>query len=138
MKKKDSSGGGGFVFLILVIAIVALLIGKCGLFPGSGLGILPGKGDNENVSRVANADEEIQEKSDDENIPSVIIVSIKEDEVTINGHLVNNAQELRKYVEEYNTDYRTFELEEEHSLLEAYNWVKEVFDSLDIQLKNSN
>ena len=46
-------------------------------------------------------------------------------------------QELKKYVEEYNSDSRTFTLEEEESILDTYNWVKEVFDELDIQLKNS-
>ena len=37
----------------------------------------------------------------------------------------------------YNSDSRTFTLEEEESILDTYNWVKAVFDELDIQLKNS-
>ena len=64
-------------------------------------------------------------------------VSIKKDVVTINGHQVADSEELRKYVEEYNSDSRTFTLEEEESILDTYNWVKAVFDELDIQLKNS-
>ena len=70
-------------------------------------------------------------------IPDNIIVTIKKDVVTINGHQVADRDELKKYVEEYNSDSRTFTLEEEESILDTYNWVKEVFDELDIQLKNS-
>ena len=70
-------------------------------------------------------------------IPDNIIVSIKKDVVTINGHQVADSEELRKYVEEYNSDSRTCTLEEEESILDTYNWVKAVFDELDIQLKNS-
>ena len=84
--------------------------------------------------------EKDKEKAEDprnEEIPDVIVVRIKEDKVTINGHEVANQEELRKYVEEYNSDTRTFVLEEEQSILETYNWVKAVFDELDIQLKNS-
>ena len=67
----------------------------------------------------------------------MIVVRIVKDKVTINGHEVSNKEELKKYVEEYNSDKRTFTLEEEESILGTYNWVKEVFDELDIQLKNS-
>ena len=61
----------------------------------------------------------------------------EEDKVAINGHEVADQAELRQYVEDYNSDSRTFTLEEEQSILETYNWVKAVFDELDIQLKNS-
>ena len=70
-------------------------------------------------------------------IPDEIVVRIEENTVTINGHPVADKEELKKYVEEYNTDFRTFTLEEDYSILETYNWVKEVFDELDIHLKNS-
>ena len=50
-----------------------------------------------------------------------------------NGDSVQQEQS----VEEYNSDSRTFTLEEEESILDTYNWVKAVFDELDIQLKNS-
>jgi hypothetical protein len=93
-----------------------------------------GQGDAQQVSEQTEQDKKEETASE---IPDNIIVSIKKDVVTINGHQVADRDELKKYVEEYNSDSRTFTLEEEESILDTYNWVKEVFDELDIQLKNS-
>ena len=110
--------------------------------------MLPGNGDTvqqeqsageaqeEQAQETAAVQEKVENKEDSE-IPDVIVVRIVKDKVTINGHEVSNKEELKKYVEEYNSDKRTFTLEEEESILGTYNWVKEVFDELDIQLKNS-
>ena len=108
--------------------------------------MLPGNGDSaaqEQSEGQGGAQEAAVQTEQDEKeeavsgIPDNIVVTIKKDAVTINGHQVADSEELRKYVEEYNSDSRTFTLEEEESILDTYNWVKAVFDELDIQLKNS-
>ena len=141
----EKSGGRSAIGILALL----LLIGAGGYFGfGPGQGLLPGNGNStetaqeESVSETqedadAAKDQEKAEDPQEEEIPDVIVVRIKEDKVTINGHEVANQEELRKYVEEYNSDSRTFVLEEEQSILETYNWVKAVFDELDIQLKNS-
>ena len=116
----ERSGGRSAIGILALL----LLLGGGGYFGlGPGKGLLPGNG---------NSTETAQEESASETQEAA-----EEDKVTINGHEVANQEELRKYVEEYNSDTRTFVLEEEQSILETYNWVKAVFDELDIQLKNS-
>lgn len=137
-KNSGSSKGTGVGVAALVVFLGLLFSGGTGFFLGNGFGLLPGD-DTQNT--VAENAEEVSQESDEEaeeDIPSTIIVSIKEDKVTINGHPVEDEEELRKYVEDYNSDNRTFVLEEEQSILETYNWVKGVFTELDIELKNSN
>ena len=146
-RKNDNGGGKGAV--AAGIAALLLLLGGGGFFGfGPGHDMLPGNGDSvqqeqsageaqeEQAQETAAVQEEAENKEDSE-IPDVIVVRIVKDKVTINGHEVSNKEELKKYVEEYNSDKRTFTLEEEESILGTYNWVKEVFDELDIQLKNS-
>ena len=143
-RNNNERGGGRSAIGILALL---LLLGGGGYFGlGPGKGLLPGNStetaQEESASETQEAadPEKDKEKAEDprnEEIPDVIVVRIKEDKVTINGHEVANQEELRKYVEEYNSDTRTFVLEEEQSILETYNWVKAVFDELDIQLKNS-
>ena len=141
----ERSGGRSAIGILALL----LLLGGGGYFGlGPGKGLLPGNGNSTETAQEESASETQEaadpekdtEKAEDprnEEIPDVIVVRIKEDKVTINGHEVANQEELRKYVEEYNSDTRTFVLEEEQSILETYNWVKAVFDELDIQLKNS-
>jgi len=155
MADERNGGGGGKTAATAGIVALLLLLGGGGFFGlGPGQGMLPGNGDSvqqEQSEGQADAKDEAQgeaqeaaretaqEQKEDagEEIPDNIIVTIKKDKVTINGHEVADQEELRKYVEEYNSDSRTFTLEEEESILDTYNWVKAVFDELDIQLKNS-
>ena len=147
MAQERNNGGGGRTAATAGIIALLLLLGGGGYFGlGPGQGMLPGNGDSaaqeqsegqgeaQQVSEQTEQDEKEETASE---IPDNIIVSIKKDVVTINGHQVADSEELRKYVEEYNSDSRTFTLEEEESILDTYNWVKAVFDELDIQLKNS-
>ncbi len=147
MADERNNGGGGRTAATAGIIALLLLLGGGGYFGlGPGQGLLPGNGDSvqqqqsegqgEAQETVAQTEQEEKEEAVSE-IPDNIIVTIKKDAVTINGHEVADREELKKYVEEYNSDSRTFTLEEEESILDTYNWVKEVFDELDIQLKNS-
>ena len=147
MADERNNGGGGRTAATAGIIALLLLLGGGGYFGlGPGQGLLPGNGDSvqqqqsdgqgEAQETAAQTEQEVKEEAVSE-IPDNIIVTIKKDVVTINGHEVADREELKKYVEEYNSDSRTFTLEEEESILDTYNWVKEVFDELDIQLKNS-
>ena len=78
--------------------------------------------------------EEKTEQKEEKEIPLTVIVKIDEDKVTINDTPVENAEELKKIVEDYNTDSRKFVLEENKSILETYKWVTGVFIDLGIAL----
>ena len=152
MADSDRSGRGGRTAAAAGIVALLLMLGGGGYF-GLGLGNGPGAGGGGAESVQQDSDQKEADAADKaesdgaadaeaadpqaETVPDVIVVSIKEDKVTINGHEAADQAELRKYVEDYNSDSRTFTLEEEQSILETYNWVKAVFDELDIQLKNS-
>ena len=145
-KRNGNSGNGGRGAAAAGVVALLLLLGGGGYFGlGPGQDMLPGNGDTVQQEQSAGeAEAQPQEtentqdvKEESSEIPDVIVVRIVQDKVTINGHEVNDKEELKKYVEEYNSDKRTFTLEEEESILGTYNWVKEVFDELDIQLKNS-
>ena len=145
-EERNNSGGGRTAATAGIIALL-LILGGGGYFGlGPGQGLLPGNGDSVQqeqsggqgeAKEAAEQTEQTEKEEAQSEIPDNIVVSIKKDVVTINGHQVADSEELRKYVEEYNSDSRTFTLEEEESILDTYNWVKAVFDELDIQLKNS-
>ena len=121
---KVAKGVGG----VAVVGIAALLYfgpGQ-GWFPGTGTG----SGDGETTAVTASS----AASSVEGEIPDNILITIEEEVVTINGVVVENAEELKKIVEEYNTDARTFQLEENHSIKESYDWVKGVFEELGITL----
>ena len=143
MAEERNNGGGGRTAATAGIIALLLLLGGGGYFGlGPGQGMLPGNGDSvqqeqsesqgEAKEAAAQTEQDQKEEAVSE-IPDNIIVTIKKDVVTINGHEVADSEELKKYVEEYNSDSRTFTLEEEESILDTYNWVKAVFDELDIQ-----
>ena len=150
MADSERNGRGGRTAAAAGIVALILMLGGGGYF---GLGLGNGQ-DTGSGSGTESVQQETDQKAADqagsdgaagseapdpgeEAVPDVIVVSIKEDKVAINGHEVADQAELRQYVEDYNSDSRTFTLEEEQSILETYNWVKAVFDELDIQLKNS-
>ena len=121
---KVAKGVGG----VAVVGIAALLYfgpGQ-GWFPGSGTGGGEGETTAQSASSVA--------ASVEAEIPDTILIGIEENTVTINGIEVENAEELKALVEEYNSDSRTFQLEENHSIKESYDWVKGVFEELGITL----
>ena len=121
---KVAKGVGG----VAVVGIAALLYfgpGQ-GWFPGTGTG----SGDGETTAVTASS----AASSVEGEIPDNILITIEEEVVTINGVVVESAEELKKFVEEYNTDARTFQLEENHSIKESYDWVKGVFEELGITL----
>lgn len=153
MADSERSGRGGRTAAAAGIVALLLMLGGGG-YLGLGLGNGRDTGSGSGTESVQQeADREAADAADktesdgaagadasdprEETVPDVIVVSIKEDKVTINGHEAADRDELRQYVEDYNSDSRTFTLEEEQSILETYNWVKAVFDELDIQLKNS-
>ena len=117
MAEERNNGGGGRTAATAGIIALLLLLGGGGYFGlGPGQGMLPGNGDSVQ-----------QEQSESQGEAKEAAAQTEQDQ----------KEELKKYVEEYNSDSRTFTLEEEESILDTYNWVKEVFDELDIQLKNS-
>ncbi len=67
-------------------------------------------------------------------LPQEITVTIHEDEVYVEDRQISDAEELREYLEEINTDGREYRLNDEDSILETYEWVHEVFEELNITL----
>ena len=47
---------------------------------------------------------------------------------------IANAEELKAYIEEINTDSKEYFLKDENSILDTYEWVTNVFDELKIKL----
>lgn len=146
---KDTLGKISCVLLGGIIVAILFM-----LFGGFGFGLGTGEGDggsgNSNTdggSVIRNTDpsteayeEESEEKkaeserSDEKSIPDTIIVRIEENRVMINDVEVTDPEELKKKINEYNNDSRTFELSEDHAILSTYEWVKETFDELEIFL----
>ena len=118
MAQERNNGGGGRTAATAGIIALLLLLGGGGYFGlGPGQGMLPGNGDSaaqEQSEGQGGAQEAAVQTEQDEKeeavsgIPDNIVVTIKKDAVTINGHQVADSEELRKYVEEYNSDSRTF------------------------------
>lgn len=152
-RNKEKTGGGAKY--LLAAALLLLIGGGAGYGLGNG-GLGPGGSPQggaateqtqvqEEAAEQADPAEETEpetaqkqeEAEQEEAVPDTIIVTIHEKDVTINGHAVQNAEELRAYVEKYHNDSRTYVLEEDHAILETYNWVKGVFDDMEIALKNS-
>ena len=100
-----------------------------GWFPGSGTG----SGEGETTAQTAGSAE-----STGAEIPDTIVVSVEEKQVTINGIVVEDEEALKALVEEYNSDSRTFVLEDKTAILETYDWVTKVFDDLGITPQQSS
>ena len=117
MAEERNNGGGGRTAATAGIIALLLILGGGGYFGlGPGQGLLPGNGDSvqqeqsEGQGEAKEAAEQTEQTEKEEaqsEIPDNIVVSIKKDVVTINGHQVADSEELRKYVEEYNSDSRT-------------------------------
>ena len=114
-KRNGNSGNGGRGAAAAGVVALLLLLGGGGYFGlGPGQDMLPGNGDTvqqEQSAGEAEAEAQPQEtenthdvKEESSEIPDVIVVRIVQDKVTINGHEVKDKEELKKYVEEYNSD----------------------------------
>lgn len=125
MKKKGFLVVGG-----AAVIVGAVFFGTHGFGLGTGKG--PGTGETQSVNREV-AEKDVP-KAEEAEIPNNVIVSIVENEVSINGEKIADYDALHDWVEEYNRDSRTFELHEERSILETYEWVKKVFDDLGVTL----
>ena len=135
---------GVLAVVVIIVLVLFILFGK-----GIGFGSGSNSGDDKtvednNVSDAVNTEEIVQpvqekeeesdETKDEEELPNRIIVTIKEDKVFIEDTQFEDAESLKEYLEEINTDYREFFLKDEGSILDTYEWVKEVFDELKITL----
>ena len=89
------------------------------------------------VQSEAPAESGSQEQGAAQEIPDTIEVVIEGETVTINGNAAKDAEELKGYVEEYNSDTRKFVLTEKEAILETYNWVKGVFDEMGVTLEEA-
>lgn len=119
--------------ILLIVAVIVFVFFKFGGGFGNG-----GDGEGseaQSVSSEKKTEEETPQKEEKE-IPLTVIVRIDENKVTINDTPVENAEELKKIVEDYNNDSRKFILEENKSILETYKWVTGVFINLGIALSS--
>ena len=91
---------------------------------GQGFGLGAGNGNGTGSGQAA-----VQSEA-----PAVVIEG---ETVTINGNAAKDAEELKGYVEEYNSDTRKFVLTEKEAILETYNWVKGVFDEMGVTLEEA-
>ncbi len=118
-----------------VIAILALLF--FGGYEGVGLWLEHGTGaggaptDPPVVETEEPAESAAPTEGRDEN---VVIVRIEEDKVTVDGAACADADALKAKIEALYTDGTVFRLEDNHSILATYEWVKAVFDDLAIPL----
>lgn len=130
---------GIILAVIVVILVLALLLGK-GLGLGKGNG--SGDGDSKATSQTAVEDSVEADETDETNqvdasskeLPNKITVAIKEDMVYVEDKQIADAEELKSYIEEINTDSKEYILRDENSLLDTYEWVTNVFDELKIKL----
>ena len=103
---------------------------------GQGFGLGAGNGNGTGSGQAAVQSEAPAEGAAQE-IPDTIEVVIEGETVTINGNAAKDAEELKGYVEEYNSDTRKFVLTEKEAILETYNWVKGVFDEMGVTLEEA-
>lgn len=69
-----------------------------------------------------------------EKLPKVITVMIQRDKVFVGGKEFTDAEALKQYIEEINSDEREFKLKDENSILATYEWVTEIFKDMQVQL----
>lgn len=120
---------------VVAAALVYFLGGQgFGLSAGNGNGTGSGQA---TVQSEAPAESGSQAQGASQEIPDTIEVVIEGEKVTINGNAAKDAEELKGYVEEYNSDTRKFVLTEKEAILETYNWVKGVFDELGVTLEEA-
>ena len=125
---------------VVGVGVVAAALGYFLGGQGFGLGAGNGNGTGSGQAAVqseAPAESGSQEQRAAQEIPDTIEVVIEGETVTINGNAAKDAEELKGYVEEYNSDTRKFVLTEKEAILETYNWVKGVFDEMGVTLEEA-
>ena len=136
----------GIVVVLAVIAVILWLIFGKGIGFGNGDGNGEGTVTEESSSESAEAEErslpqedeaanEDTDESDNEKIlPDKITVIIQEDKVFVEDKQFEDADTLKEYIEEINSDSRVFYLEDKDSILATREWVEGVFEELQIKL----
>ncbi len=112
-----------FIIIIAVIALVAFL-----LFRGFGLGGGKGGEGESTPSGSQGADESGPDTG-------VIVVTIRESTVTLDGKDYTEPDAFKAAVEALNDDSHTFEIAEENAIEATYEWVLKVFEDLSITPK---
>ncbi|MBR4726171.1 MAG: hypothetical protein K6G45_10275 [Lachnospiraceae bacterium] len=139
-KERKQKKGGSKAAGVGIIAALLLLGGGLGYSQfGSGSG---GGADTTGPDKSATVQSEGQGQSTavtpadqgQSEVPQTIVVKISENEVTINGEAVTDKETLKTYINKYNADSRSFVLEDDKSIKEAYDWVTEAFSELEVQL----
>lgn len=130
---------GIIVVAIIVILVLALVFGK-----GLGLGKGNGSSDGNSIATsqttveesvdADETDETIQVDASSKELPNTITITIKEDKVYVEDKQIADAEELKSYIEEINTDNKEYILKDENSILDTYEWVTNAFDELKIKL----
>ena len=129
---------------IIVVAIIMILV--LALVFGKGLGLGKGNGSSDGNSIATSqttveesvdadeTDETIQVDASSKELPNKITITIKEDKVYVEDKQIADAEELKSYIEEINTDSKEYILKDENSILDTYEWVTNAFDELKIKL----
>lgn len=131
------------ILAVIVIIVLLILFGKgFGFGFGSGNGDGDGDGSGQEVTEsVVDETDSQQNESEDvksstlSELPDRITITIKEDKVFLEDIPIENAEALREYLEEINTDSKEYVLNDENSILGTYEWVVGVFEELNIPLK---
>ena len=137
----------GFIAIIVIIAIIAFLIFGKGLGFGLGSGNGDGDGSGQEIVEASEDETSSNESSNRQqteaeevrsgglsNLPDRITITIKEDEVVVEDIPIENKDVLKEYLEQINTDSKEYFLNDENSILATYEWVKSVFEELNISL----
>lgn len=125
MKKK-------LVFIVVVIIILCLL--KVFSLGGGGFGTETEDTSKSQETQLDQSDEIQEVIEEKEELSNVVIVTIKETLVFVGNKEFDNEAELKAYIEEVNNDEKEFQLIEENSILDTYEWATKVFNDLNIQL----
>lgn len=122
--------GIGFICIVAVIVLFLVLKGGgAGFGLGSGLESIS---TSDTKSTIESKNQDTEETSEKDT--NIITVTIKENVVTVDGEVVKDKAELEKYIEDINDDNKKYELVQENAILSTYNWVKDIFDGLQIHI----
>lgn len=150
MKKQNDKDEHSFWPIILLIFIVAGIIfflkGCNGVEIGGGEGIGlfnkelvdNNEQQNDNAVEQSTTESNTEDKLETETADNKdVTIKIVEDKVYVNDKLINNKDDLKKYLEDISGDDKNFSLVQENSILDTYNWTKEVLDELKIEYKET-
>ena len=132
----------GIVVVLAVIAVILWLIFGKGIGFGNGEGTVTEESSSEAAEAEERslpqedeaADEDTDESDNEKILPDKITVIIQEDKVFVEDKQFEDADTLKEYIEEINSDSRVFYLEDKDSILATREWVEGVFEELQIKL----